>query len=144
MAFQTGPGETRPTLSEINVTPLVDVVLVLLIIFMVTAPILQTGIEVELPQTRTVKAVDPEQRAVITISRDELLYYRSDLINFNALGELLRRDVGDSQRPIFLQADEDVRWKTIVAVVDEIRQSGYERINLVTRPYQTEGGRKEP
>ena len=144
MAFQTGLGETRPTLSEINVTPLVDVVLVLLIIFMVTAPILQTGIEVELPQTRTVKAVDPEQRAVITISRDELLYYRSDLINFNALGDLLRRDVGDSERPIFLQADEDVRWKTIVAVVDEIRQSGYERINLVTRPYRTEGGRKEP
>lgn len=144
MAFQTGQGDTRPTLSDINITPLVDVVLVLLIIFMVTAPILQTGIEVELPQTRTVKAVDPEQRAVITISRDELLYYRSDLINFNALGGLLREDIGDSDRPIFLQADEDVRWKTIVAVVDEIRQSGYERINLVTRPYPTEGGTEEP
>jgi biopolymer transport protein ExbD/biopolymer transport protein TolR len=137
MAISTGSGDTRPTLSEINVTPLVDVVLVLLIIFMVTAPILQTGIEVQLPQTRTVSAVDPEQRAVITISRDEELYYRSQLINFNALGERLRTEIGDSGLPIFLQADKDVSWKTIVAVVDEIRESGYERINLVTRPYES-------
>lgn len=136
MAFSTGSGGTRPTMSEINVTPLVDVVLVLLIIFMVTAPILQTGIEVQLPRTRTVQAVDPEQRAVITISREELLYYRSSPVNFNQLGGLLKEEIGDSELPIFLQADEDVRWKTIVAVVDEIRQSGYERINLVTRPYE--------
>lgn len=139
MAVGIGMGEgTRPTLSEINVTPLVDVVLVLLIIFMVTAPILQTGIEVQLPQTRTVQAVDPEQRAVITISRDEELFYRSDMINFNELGNLLRTEIGDSGLPIFLQADKDVPWKTIVAVVDEIRESGYERINLVTRPYESE------
>ena len=91
MAVSMGMGDgTRPTLSEINVTPLVDVVLVLLIIFMVTAPILQTGIEVQLPQTRTVQAVDPEQRAVITISRDEELFYRSDMINFNELGNRKR------------------------------------------------------
>lgn len=141
MAFNTGSGSnTRPTLSEINVTPLVDVVLVLLIIFMVTAPILQTGIEVELPKTRSVKAVDPEQRAVITISRDELLYYRSNPVNFNELAGRLQQDIGSADQPIFLQADEDVRWKTIVAVVDEIRQSGYEKINLVTKAYTGRGG----
>jgi biopolymer transport protein TolR len=137
MAFSKRSG-TQPSMSEINVTPLVDVVLVLLIVFMVTAPILQTGIEVNLPRTQTVADVDPEQRAVITISREELLFYRSGMVNFNQLGDLLRRDVGDTNRPIFLQADEDVRWKTIVAVVDEIRLSGYTAINLVTRPYQTE------
>lgn len=142
MAVSMGMGDgTRPTLSEINVTPLVDVVLVLLIIFMVTAPILQTGIEVQLPQTRTVQAVDPEQRAVITISREEELFYRSDMINFNELGDLLKSEIGDSGLPIFLQADKDVSWKTIVAVVDEIRESGYERINLVTRPYEADGRR---
>ena len=141
MSMGTGDANTRPTLSEINVTPLVDVVLVLLIIFMVTAPILQTGIEVQLPQTRTVQAVDPEQRAVITISRDEELFYRSDMINFNELGNLLRSEIGDSGFPIVLQADMDVSWKTIVAVVDEIRESGYERINLVTRPYESAGRR---
>lgn len=137
MAFTTQPGTTRPSLSEINVTPLVDVVLVLLIIFMVTAPILQTGIEVNLPRTRSVADVDPEQRAVITISRDEVLYYRSSPVNFNVLGQRLRQELGDSRRPIFLQADEDVRWKTVVAVVDEIRVTGYQNINLVTKPYKT-------
>jgi biopolymer transport protein TolR len=140
MAFSNRTG-TQPSMSEINVTPLVDVVLVLLIVFMVTAPILQTGIEVNLPRTQTVADVDPEQRAVITISREELLFYRSGMVNFNQLGELLRQDIGNTNRPIFLQADEDVRWKTIVAVVDEVRLSGYTAINLVTRPYQTEGRR---
>jgi len=138
MAVSMSQASTRPTLSEINVTPLVDVVLVLLIIFMVTAPILQTGIEVQLPQTRAAKAVDPEQRAVITISRDEVLYYRSDTINFNELGSRLGEEIGVGEGPIFLQADEDVRWKTIVTVVDEIRASGYAEINLVTRPYKEE------
>lgn len=104
---------------------------------MVTAPILQTGIEVNLPKTRTVTDVDPEQRAVITISRDEVLFYRSSPVNFNLLGKLLRREIGDRGDPIFLQADEDVRWKTIVSVVDEIRVSGYEKVNLVTKPYRT-------
>ena len=128
--------QTRPSMSEINVTPLVDVVLVLLIIFMVTAPILQTGIEVNLPQTRTVANVDPEQRAVITIGRDEILFYRSNPLNFNELGDMLRRDIGNSGLPIFLQADEDVSWKAIVTLIDEIRVTGYERINLVTKPYK--------
>ncbi len=135
MAFGSLLDSTRPSMSQINVTPLVDVVLVLLIIFMVTAPILQTGIEVNLPQTRTVSAIDPEQRAVITISREEMLFYRSNPVNFNELGEWLRREIGDSGEAIFLQADEDVRWKTIVSVVDEVRVSGYEQINLVTKPY---------
>jgi len=138
MAVNMTSGSTRPTLSEINVTPLVDVVLVLLIIFMVTAPILQTGIEVQLPRTRSAKAVDPEQRAVITISQDEVLFYRSETINFNELGDRLNEEIGVGGEPIFLQADEDVRWKTIVTVVDEIRASGYEQINLVTRPYKSQ------
>lgn len=135
MAIGNTLESTRPSMAEINVTPLVDVVLVLLIIFMVTAPILQTGIEVNLPRTRTVAAVDPEQRAVITISRDEMLFYRSNPVNFNELGEWLREEIGDSGEAIFLQADEDVRWKTIVSVVDEVRVSGYDQINLVTKPY---------
>jgi biopolymer transport protein TolR len=136
MAFKTG--KTQSSLSDINVTPLVDVVLVLLIIFMVTAPILQTGIEVNLPRTRSVAERDPEQRAVITISRSDTLYYRSSMVNFNQLGDLLRKDLGNSGEPVFLQADEDVRWKTIVTVVDEIQQSGYKAVNLVTKPLPRE------
>ncbi len=137
MAF-TGPeGKTSSSLSEINVTPLVDVVLVLLIIFMVTAPILQTGIEVNLPRSRSVRNVDPEQRAVITIGRDEILYYRSAPINFNELGASLRQDLADPGEQVFLQADEDVRWKTIVTVIDQVRETGYEQINLVTKAHES-------
>lgn len=135
MAF-SGVNPTRPSMSEINVTPLVDVVLVLLIIFMVTAPILQTGIEVNLPRTRTVSSVDPEQRAVVTIGREETLYYGSSPLNFNELGNQLKTDIGTGNLPVFLQADEDVRWKTIVAVMDEIRLSGYANIQVVTRPFK--------
>lgn len=135
MAF-SGMSSTRPSMSEINVTPLVDVVLVLLIIFMVTAPILQTGIEVNLPRTRTVSSVDPEQRAVVTIGREETLYYGSSPLNFNELGNRLKSDIGTGNLPVFLQADEDVRWKTIVTVMDQIRVSGYTNIQVVTRPFK--------
>jgi len=135
MAFQTSGG-TKTSLSEINVTPLVDVVLVLLIIFMVTAPILQTGIEVNLPRTRTVTEVNPEQRAVITIGRGDVLYYRSQPVFFDELGDRLRTDLGDSGETIYLQADEDIRWKTMATVIDEVRQSGYSMISLVTKPVQ--------
>lgn len=134
MAFTSPTGRTRSSLSEINVTPLVDVVLVLLIIFMVTAPILQTGIEVNLPRTRTVANVDPEQKAVITIGREDVLFYRSQPILFDQLGERLRADLGDQGERIFLQADEDVRWKTMATVIDEIRVAGFSNISLVTKP----------
>ncbi len=137
MAFKTG--RTQSSLSEINVTPLVDVVLVLLIVFMVTAPIIQTGIEVSLPRTRTAAAQDPKQQAVITISRDDILYYRSKPINFNDLGKFLRQDLGANRsQPVFLQADEDTRWKTIVTVLDEIRASGYENVKFPTKPVARE------
>jgi len=139
MAFAPRSTQTQPSISEINVTPLVDVMLVLLIIFMVTAPILQTGIEVNLPQTRQAEPTDPEQQAVITISRDELLYYRSQPVNFYELGDRLKADVGASGKPIFLQADEDVRWKTIVAVIEEVRVSGFDLVSLVTKPLEPEG-----
>ena len=100
MAFAGMKQQTQSSLSEINVTPLVDVVLVLLVIFMVTAPILQTGIEVNLPQTRSVSNIDPEQRAVITIGREEILYYGSSPLNFNELGARLKADIPQSKDSI--------------------------------------------
>jgi biopolymer transport protein ExbD/biopolymer transport protein TolR len=136
MAFNTETG-VKSSLSEINVTPLVDVVLVLLIIFMVTAPILQTGIEVNLPRTKTVANVNPEQRAVVSIGRGDVLFYRSEPVFFDQLGERLRQDVGDSGESVFLQADEDVRWKTVVTVIDEIRQAGFNAVSLVTKPIKS-------
>ncbi|HEY3129998.1 MAG TPA: biopolymer transporter ExbD [Acidobacteriota bacterium] len=138
MAFQTPSGKTATSLSEINVTPLVDVVLVLLIIFMVTAPILQTGIDVNLPETRTVSEVDPASRAIISISSDDLLYFRSDPVNYHRLPQLLQREVPDKKKPIYLRADRDVKWKTVVAVFDQLRLSGYRNIQVVTKIWKPE------
>ena len=136
MAFTTPQGRTTTSLSEINVTPLVDVILVLLVIFMVTAPMLQTGIDVELPETRNVKDVNPEERIVISISREGLIYYGSEAINFSTIPNHLKKDAKGPKDSIFLRADKDVKWNYIVSVIDEIRGAGFNEIKLVTRPFR--------
>ena len=127
---------TATSLSEINVTPLVDVVLVLLVIFMVTAPILQTGIDVNLPETRTVAEVDPAGSAIISISSDDLLYFRSAPVHYNDLPHLLARELPDKSKPVYLRADRDVKWKTLVSVLDRLRLSGYRNIQVVTKVWR--------
>jgi biopolymer transport protein TolR len=136
MAFTSPQGRTSTSLSEINVTPLVDVMLVLLIIFMVTAPMLQTGIDVQLPETRALKAEDPTGDIVISISREGLLYYGSQPINLAALGDHLKTDVKSSKDSIFLRADKDIKWNSIVSVIDKIREAGFSNIKLVTKPWK--------
>jgi biopolymer transport protein TolR len=136
MAFTTPQGRTATSLSEINVTPLVDVMLVLLVIFMVTAPILQTGIDVQLPETRSVTEVNPKQQIVISISREGLIYYGSDAINFSTIGDHLRKDVQSPGDTIYLRADKDVKWNSIVSVIDAIRGAGYSKVALVTKAFK--------
>jgi len=102
MAFTTPQGRTATSLSEINVTPLVDVMLVLLIIFMVTAPMLQTGIDVELPETRHVKDVNPEERIIISISREGYIYYGSEPSIFRQFPIVLKRMPKAPRNPFFL------------------------------------------
>jgi biopolymer transport protein TolR len=136
MAFTTPQGRTSTSLSEINVTPLVDVMLVLLIIFLVTAPMLQTGIDVELPETKNVKEVNPEERIILSISREGLIYYGSDPINFFAIPDRLKRDAKGPKDAIFLRADKDVKWKDIVSVIDAIRGAGFSEIKMGTKPFK--------
>ncbi len=136
MAFTNRQGQTATSLSEINVTPLVDVMLVLLIIFMVTAPMLQTGIDVELPETKNVTDVTPEERIVISISRQGLIYYGSEAINFSSLNKKKKRDAKSPKDSIFLRADKDVKWNSIVSVIDAIRGAGFTEIKLVTKPFR--------
>jgi len=135
MAFTTQQGRTATSLSEINVTPLVDVMLVLLVIFMVTAPMLQTGIDVQLPETRNVVESNPEELIVISISREGLLYYGSESINFSNIGEYLNRDIQGPGDEIYLRADKDVKWNSIVSVIDAIRGAGFKEVRLVTKPF---------
>ena len=135
MAFTTPKGRTATSLSEINVTPLVDVMLVLLIIFMVTTPMMQTGIDVELPETRNVREANPEERIILSISRQGDLFYGSEAINFADVPERLKNDAKGPKEAIFLRADKDVKWDIIVAVIDAVRGAGFGEIKLVTRPF---------
>ena len=106
MAFTTSNGRTQSALADINITPLVDVVLVLLIIFMVTAPILQSGIEVNVPKTRTVKEIT-EERLVISIDKSQRVFLGNDPININQIGATLRQKIRDPQhQAIYLRSDQ--------------------------------------
>jgi biopolymer transport protein TolR len=139
MAFTTPQGRTRTSLSDINVTPFVDVMLVLLIIFMLTAPILESGIEVDLPKTHTVKAVSI-QKVVITIDRRQTLYVGNDPVNINLLGSTVAaRTKGSSNAPVFIRADVSVPFGTIARVLDALEQSQVTNINFVTEPLTTKG-----
>src|SRR5512135_3303357 len=108
MAFTNAQGRTQSSLADINITPLVDVVLVLLIIFMVTAPVLQSGIDVSVPKTRTVKQIT-EERLVITINKEQRVFLGNDPININQMGAKLRQKIRDPRNQmIFVRADENV------------------------------------
>ncbi len=103
MAFTTSTGQTRSSLAEINITPLVDVVLVLLVIFMITAPVLQSGIEVAVPKTKTVKEIT-EQRTGVTIDRDQQVFLGDKPVNIHDLPLMLRQPGDDSPKQGHLSA----------------------------------------
>ena len=141
MAFTAPNGRTQIALADINITPLVDVVLVLLIIFMVTAPVLQSGIEVSVPKTRTVKDIT-EERMVISIDKQQRVFLGSDPVNINEIGTKLRQKVRDPQhQSIFLRADEDVPFGAFATVMDAVKQSGITNVSIVTQPLETHGNR---
>jgi biopolymer transport protein TolR len=136
MAFTNPQGRTQTSLSDINVTPFVDVLLVLLVIFMLTAPILQSGIELDVPQTRTVKEIS-QDKLVISIDRGQRLFLGNDPVNIHMLGPLLREKIGAQRgQSVFLRADKSVPFGTVAMVVDELRQSGIEQISMVTEPLE--------
>ena len=126
--------QTGTSLSEINIVPFVDVMLVLLIIFMITAPILQSGIEVNLPKTKTVKEIS-EERLVVTIDRGQLIYLGNDAVNIHDLGNKVKSQMRNPQSDaVFLRCDETVPFGTFATVVDALRQSGIENVSVVTEP----------
>ena len=140
MAFTNAQGRTQTSLADINVTPFVDVVLVLLIIFMLTAPILQSGIEVNVPKTRTVKEIT-EERLVITIDRSQHVYLGNDPININQIGARLRARLRDPGRQsIFLRADQNVPFGAFATVMDAVKQAGITNVSIVTEPIQSSPG----
>jgi biopolymer transport protein TolR len=132
--------QTGTSLSEINIVPLVDVVLVLLIIFMITAPILQTGIEVDLPQTHTVKDM-PQSRVVVTINRAQLIYLGDSEVNIHELGKKALSQLNDPKKdPVYVRADKVVPFGVIAQVLDTLQQSGIQTVNMVTQPIDSKSG----
>jgi len=114
----------------------VDVVLVLLIIFMLTAPIIQSGIEVDVPHTTTVKQIT-EPRLVLTMDRNQNVFLGDESVNLNQLPSILKEKVKDPDRhPIYLRCDENVTFGAFAALMDTVKQSGMTNISIVTQPYQ--------
>ena len=142
MAFINQQGRTMTSLSEINFIPLIDVMLVLLIIFMVAAPMMQTGIDVNLPETRNVRVSSQENRIIISISRQGDLYYGPEAINFADLPERLKKDAKGQQDAIFVRGDKDIRWDIMVSVIDAVRGAGFSNVQLVTRPWDGPAAKK--
>ena len=139
MAFTSSNGQTRSSLAEINITPLVDVVLVLLIIFMISAPVLQSGIEVAVPKTRTVKEIT-EQRVVVTIDRDQAVFLGDQAVNIHELAQKLHQSGTDpAHQVIYLRADERVPFGVFASVMDEVKQAGITNISIVTQPLVAKG-----
>ncbi len=137
MAFTNNKGRTQSSLSEINVTPFVDVVLVLLVMFMVTAPVLQSGIEVELPKTKTVKEIS-EERLVITIDKDQRVFLGNDPININEIADRLHEKIRDPQgQSVFIRSDENVPFGAFATVMDAVKQTGITNVSIVTQPLIT-------
>jgi biopolymer transport protein TolR len=131
-----GPkSETRP-MSEINVTPLVDVILVLLIIFMVTAPMMQQGIDVDLPQTTAQPMEGQEERLVITINSKREIFLNQEKVD----PLLLRRRLEGSaavrfNKEVLLRADRSVPYGFVVQTMAEIKNAGIEKLGMVTEPF---------
>ena len=140
MAFSSRSGgqtRTQTALAEINITPLVDVVLVLLLIFMLTAPVLQSGVEVAIPKTRSVNQLT-EERMVVTIDKDQNVFLQDKPINVNELPTRLKAvGSGDAaKRIIYLRADEQVPFGAFASVMDAVKRAGITNISIVTRPLE--------
>jgi len=125
--------QTGSSLSEINIVPFVDVMLVLLVIFMITAPILQSGIEVDVPKTHTVKELT-EQHVVVTIDKAQRIYLGDEPVNIHQLADKIRKQLKKPQDVVYLRADETIPFGAFATVIDSLRQSGIANISIVTQP----------
>ena len=119
-------------LAEINVTPFVDVMLVLLIVFMITAPLLATGMRVDLPQARAAP-VDPKEPVIITVRKDGATYLGAEELPRGDLGAAVRAKSGDNPATIIhLRGDREASYGEIVTVMDELARAGFVKIALIT------------
>ncbi|HKD79432.1 MAG TPA: biopolymer transporter ExbD [Candidatus Angelobacter sp.] len=136
MAFTNKNGRTETSLSDINITPFVDVVLVLLIIFMVTAPVLQSGIEVSVPKTKVVKEI-AEERVQIIITKSQEVYIDNDHVRLDQIGDALHKKFRDPRgQSVYVKADENVAFGAFATVMSAVKSAGITNVSIVTEPIQ--------
>ena len=135
MAFSTGTKHGQ--MADINMTPLIDVMLVLLIIFMVAAPMLTTGVDVSLPESHTGKSLEA-QALVVTLDREGRIEFDDRLVNQGMLRKLLAQRAAEGRkRPILVRADHNIPYGRVIAVVDLIREAGFSQVGFVTQAVPT-------
>jgi biopolymer transport protein TolR len=136
MAFEEQGGGS---ISNINVTPLVDVMLVLLVIFMVTAPILQQGVSINLPKVKAAALTGEEQQLVVAVNRNGQVYLNDTQITLPELGVKLQAILHmRPDRQVFLRADQNVRYGDVMRVIAAVKGAGVERLGMVTEPLTDE------
>ena len=140
-------GENSGSLmSDINVTPFVDVMLVLLIIFMVTAPMMMQGVDVSLPEATAEPLESEKEHLIITIDTKNQIFINDFQVTIDFLGEKLKKILeGRSDREVFLKADKDISYGTVVQVMAEVKGAGVEKLGMVTEPkvFEKEGKKKK-
>ncbi len=127
----------RGTMSQINVTPLVDVMLVLLVIFMVTAPMMQQGVQVNLPKAETKALPSQEETVIVSIEKSGRLFINNTEVTSGELrSKLMTMFANRSKKEVFLKADRDVPYGEVVRTMAEIKGAGIERLGMLTEPTQ--------
>jgi biopolymer transport protein TolR len=137
MAMSSGSG--KGPVSEINVTPLVDVMLVLLVIFMVSAPMMTTGIDVDLPKTHAPRMEVEQEKLLLTITKDQKVYLGETEVPYENLEQALTTNTRlQTERELYLQADQAVPYGFVAKIMALIRKGGIEKLGLVTDPTGSE------
>ncbi len=128
-------GNNDRLMSDINVTPFVDVMLVLLIIFMVTAPMMMQGIDISLPEATSKPLISETEQLLITIDKDNQVYINDYKVALDFLQEKLSKILESrANREVYLRADKDISYGMVVHVMSEIKEAGVEKLGMVTEP----------
>ncbi len=129
-----GRGRRLSGVNDINVTPLIDVMLVLLVIFMVTAPLLTTGVHVDLPKVKSAPMPTDEAKMMVIVTADEHIYLGKDEITSDVEGKLKTNSRLQEEKELYIQADENVKYGAVLRVMSAARTAGVEKLGMVTDP----------
>ena len=135
----TSGGNHSSLMSDINVTPFVDVMLVLLIIFMVTAPMMMEGVNISLPEATSKPLVSEKKPLIVNIDSENSIFINDFKVTIDGLGEKLNKIInGRKDREVYLKADKDISYGIVVRVMSEIKGAGVEKLGMVTIPLNEE------